>query len=612
MLLKIREKSRGVFSWLIILAITIPFALWGIQDYLGVGQEKPIATVGKRDFFQTDINRAYVQFKQNTQENIAEQTLKKQALEKLILDEVLWQHAQREKLVINNASTRKYIASLDYFKTDGKFDKKKYDTLLATQKMTSIDFTSRIEKALIMGQFQRSITDSGFATDYDVANFFKIQNQQRNIEMLTIPLTKPTKLPTEEEIKDYYQQNQDKFKTTEQVSIEYIAVSLNKIALEQTPNEQQLLAFYTEQKDMFTTSERRRISHILFTHSATALSEVKNAKQRSNNEDFSILAKELSADKFSAENGGDLGLIAIGDMQKEFEEAVFSLQEGDISQPVKTEFGYHLIKVTELSKRSVQEFATVKDKVKMAYQKNQAENIFFEKGEILAEVSYESPDNLNVAAEAVGIKPKISKLFTRLGGIGIAAEPKVIEAAFAEDTIAGNNSKLIELEDGKVVVLRIHQHHPAELKPLNKVKSLVRQELIILSAKMQTIAQAKQIKKDAQSGISLKELAERENLVYKNIANVTRNNSDLKWQVKQAIFSAAKPEGNYPTSVRVSLTDGNQAIINILSVTSGNLPTLNKRKSTKTNIGKMLGWSDFNTVLNSLQKSASIVVNEEK
>ena len=213
MLLKIREKSRGVFSWLILLAICIPFALWGIQNYVDVGQEKPIATVGERDFFQRDVNRAYAQFSQNLQErNIDEQILRKQALEKLISDEVLLQHVQEQKLIVNDATTRKYIASLDYFKTDGKFDNKRYKTLLTTQSMTSIDFASRIQKALVMEQFQRSIVDSGFATTYDIENFFKIQNQQRSIEILTVPLVQVTDKPTEQEITDYYQQNQDDYK----------------------------------------------------------------------------------------------------------------------------------------------------------------------------------------------------------------------------------------------------------------------------------------------------------------------------------------------------------------------------------------------------------------
>ena len=479
MLLKIREKSRGVFSWFIILAICIPFALFGIQDYFGSGKEKPIATVGEREFFQIDVNKAYDQFSQNLKgRKFDEQIVKKQALKKLISDEVLLQHVQEQKLVISDETTRKYIATREYFQTDGQFDKKLYKSLLASQRMSPIDFAFEIQKALVMEQFQRSIIESGFATTYDVDNFFKIQNQQRSVELLTVPLLQVTDKPTEQEITDYYQQNQDDYKTAEQVAIEYIELSMAKLALDQEPDEQQLLDFFDEQKDTFATDERRKISHILFANSDDALTKATTARKRLETEDFAVLAKELSDDKLSAEKGGDLGLIAAGEMQKVFEDAVFALQEGEISQPVKTEFGYHLIKVTDLTLGSVKAFDEVKDKVKAAYQKIQAEEVFFELGEKLAEVSYENSDSLDAAAEAVAIKPEKTGMFTRIGGVGIAAEKAVIEAAFSEDVLAGNNSEPIEIGTDRVLVLRMIQHQDAEAKELEQVRLFIEDALM--------------------------------------------------------------------------------------------------------------------------------------
>ena len=228
MLLKIREKSQGVFSWAILILICVPFTLWGIQNYMGGGSESAIVTVGDKEFFQDDINRAYSQYSQNqTGQNIDESSLKKQAVAKLIQDEVLFQHVTSEGLAITDASARDFIKRLEYFQTEGKFDNDKYKTLLSAQRMSAGEFVGRIKKALVMEQFQNAIIQSGFSTQVDIDSFFKIQNQTRDVETLTIELSKSTEEPTTEEIDAYYQENSKLFLTEKQVSIEYVELALD-------------------------------------------------------------------------------------------------------------------------------------------------------------------------------------------------------------------------------------------------------------------------------------------------------------------------------------------------------------------------------------------------
>jgi peptidyl-prolyl cis-trans isomerase D len=352
MLTKIREKAQGAFAWGILIIICVPFALWGIQNYLGAGKEPPVASVGDREFYQQDVNRAYEQYSQNLQGmNIDEQMLKAQALEKLIKDEVLLQYVHAEGLVTTDNKAREFIKSLEYFQVDGKFDEKQYKALLNSQRMTSAEFVSRIKNALMMEQFQRSIIDSSFATQYDVESFFKIQNQQRDVDYVIIPAQQPAEQPSEEEVAAYYQQHQDLYKVPEQVSVEYIELSLDDIAKTIEVTDEKLKAFYEEQKDQHTTPERRKISHILFaindkTDEKTALEKALQAKKELANKDFSTLAAEVSDDKLTAKTGGDLGLFTAGTMEKAFEEAASSLQLGEVSEPVKSPYGYHLIKDT--------------------------------------------------------------------------------------------------------------------------------------------------------------------------------------------------------------------------------------------------------------------------
>ncbi len=617
MLQKIRDKAQGVFAWVILILICVPFALWGIQNYLDVGKELPVATVGDKEFFQRDVNRAYAQFSQQfAGRNIDEEVLKQQALKKLVSDEVLLQYVQELGLTVSNKETRDYIKSLQYFQVDGKFDKNQYKTLLAAQNMSSAEFTGKIKNALIMGQFQDSIINSSFATPYDIDSFFKIQNQQRAVELVTVKLPELTEKPTEQEIEAYYQQHKEDYKTPDQVAIEYVELSLDGLANKVEATDEQLQAFYEEQKDLYTTKERRKISHILFKFTedtnadGQALEKAVKAKQRLATEDFAVLAEEVSEDKLTAKQGGDLGLFNVGDMEPAFEEAVVALQEGEVSDPVKSAFGYHLIKVTELTPGTIKPFAQVKDKVKSDYQKNVAENSFYELAETLTEVSYENPDSLAAVSDATGITIKKTGLFGRGKGEDIAAEPAIEEAAFSEEVRKGNNSEPIELGADRVVVLRQLDYQPAEVLDLQQVKSQVEASLLNDKAKKQALDSAEQIKQRVSEGGSLQRIAEEFGLELKKYDALTRNKGDLPFQLSQAIFKAAKPLGEKPTVIVVAMPTGDQVVVNLYKVIPGQISEQEKKQLdiAKTNIARVFGQSAFASLLDELENEADVTI----
>ena len=620
MLTTIREKAQGAFAWGILIIICVPFALWGIQNYLGTGKEAPVASVGDKDFFQQDVNRAYEQYSQNLQGmGIDEKTLKAQALDKLIKDEVLLQYVHKEGLVTTDDSARDFIKSLDYFQVDGKFDDKRYKQLLAAQRMTSAEFINRIKNALVMEQLQRSIIDSGYATQYDVEHFFKIQNQQRDLDYVTVPVQKLTEQPSEQDIAAYYQQHLDGYKTPEQVSVEYVVLSLEEIAKTVVVTEDKLKAFYDEQKDQYTTPERRKISHILFaindkTDEKTALAKALKAKQELATKDFAAMAAELSDDKLSAKNGGDLGLFTPGVMEKAFENAASALALGEVSNPVKSSFGYHLIKVTELMPGAVKPFDAVKAEVSKAYQKAQAENAFYEAGEKLTETSYENPDNLQTVADALKIPVKKSALFTRDKGEGIAADPKIRAAAFSEEVQQGNNSAPVELGADRLVVLRMLEHKPAATQTLNEVKQDVIEALLKDKAKQLSVEKAQKIKERLQAGESIQSVAAENKLEVKRLTGLTRSNGELPGQLSQAIFKAAKPVAGKPTIFTALSPSDEQVVVSLSKVTEGGMTENDKKQLelAKKNIAKALGQTEFNAVLNSLQEAADISVKSVK
>ena len=620
MLVKIREKSQGVFAWVILILICVPFALWGIQNYVGGGSETAVVSVGDKDFYQQDLNNAYSQFAQNFQgRNFDENVVKKQALEKLIQDEILLQYVQSENLVVADKTAKAFIQKLDYFQTDGKFNNKQYKSQLSAQRITSEEFVNRIKKALLMDQFQRSVVESGFATSKDIENFFKIQNQKRDVEVISIALEKVNEQPTDEEIERYYQQHQNAYLTDEQVSIEYVELSLDELSKQVEPSDEQLHAYYEEQKDLYTTKERRKISHILFAFTKdaasdeTQLDKAIKAKQALETKEFSVLAAELSDDTLTASKGGDLGLFNIGVMEKAFEDAASSLKLGEVSKPVKSAFGYHLIKVTELVPGEIKSFDAVKNELTTAFQRSEAETTFYELGESLTEISYENPDTLVAVTDTLGLEIKKTGLFGKNAADkeSLVSQTAIINSAFSEDVLKGNNSEPVELGSDRLVVLRMLEYKPAESKPLMEMKTSIVSTLLNDKAKNLTTEKAEKIKADVAAGKSMQTVAKEHALEVQTFSGLTRANGDFSWQVNQAVFKAAKPVDGRSTIVLVAEPSGAQSVINLVAVTEGVMTESDKAKQelAENNLAKAFGQADFNAFINSLRASADIKVN---
>ncbi len=619
MLTTIREKSQGAFAWGILLIIGVPFALWGINNYTDNAKESPVASVGDKDFYQRDVNKAYEQYSQAMRGlGVDEQALKAQALQKLIKDEVLLQYVQSRGLTVNDENVREFVKGLEYFQTDGHFDDNKYKSLLASQHMSSTEFVSRVKKAMVMEQFQHSIVDSSFASQYDVESFFKIQNQMRDVDYLTVSLPTAFEPPKDEDIAAYYQQHQNAYQTPEQLSVEYVELSLADMAKKVAVTDEKLKAFYEEQKDQYTTPERRKISHILFlvndkTTDQAALEKAKNAKQELlAGKDFAQLASTLSDDKATAKTGGDLGLFTTGVMEKSFEAAVTALKMGELSEPIKSSFGYHLIKVTELAPAQIKPFDSVKDEVTKAFQKSQAETSFYEAGEKLTETSYQNPDSLQAVSDTLGLTIKKSALFTKERGEGIAADDKIRSAGFTDEVLHGNNSTPIEVGSDVLVVLRMLEHKPAATQELELVKKDIAAILANDKAKQLAIESAKQIKNELLAGESLQAVAAKHKLAIKNLTGLTRRKTDLPPTLIEAIFKAPKPIANKPSIFIAPQPSGEQIVVSLTKVSEGVMSEDDKKQLelAKKNIGNAFGETEFNAVLNSLQSDADITMGE--
>lgn len=625
MLQTIRDRAHGIMAWVILISIAVPFALWGIQNYLDVGKEKPVATVGDKELFERDVNRVAEQ-DLSSLVGLGEQdekAIRQQALERLIHETLLQDEVRRLRMGLGDDALRDVVQSLPYFQTDGKFDKEKYKLSMSAKGMSPTGFAAQIRTAVAMDQLQHAIARAAFATPHEIDQFLRLKNQKRTAEYVVVPVAKEGAAPTAQAVSDHYRAHEAQYQTPERVSVQYVELGLDQVAHQVQVNDDDLKAYYEEQKAGFSTPERRKVSHILFSVApgakddayGLALDKAKQAAERlGKGGDFAAVAKEVSDDKLSASKGGDLGVIAKGQMDKNFEEAAVHLKAGQVSEPIKTAFGYHLIKLTELTPGKTKSFDEVKDELRQTYQRNAAEKRFYELGEKLSQVSFEHSDSLEPAAEAVGAKLQETALFTRDAGTGIAAEAALRNAAFSQDVLDGHNSEAVELPSGKVVVLRVKEHVMSLLRPLDEVRPQIEAQLRHEAAEAAAKAKAKALFERFQQGTPLADAAKADGLTVEKPKPFGRDDGQVPQELLIAAFRMARPAANQTGKLLTSLASGEQVILQLLNVMDGDPAAVDAQEKAKVRelLSRSKGQAEYAGLMQQLREDGDVHINAVK
>lgn len=623
MLQAIRDRAQGIFAWVLLIVIGVPFALWGIQNYIDTGKEKPAATVGDREIFDREVTRAYEQSLNNLVgiDDFDEKQLRREALDRLISQEVIAQSAEQRALVVSDVEARGFIQSLPYFLTDGKFDKDKYKVMLAAQGVSPEQFAAQIRRALITEQFQRGIADSAFVTKGELETLMRLKGQERQLDYAKIALPTVAQAFTDAEINAYFERHRQEFRSPERVSIEYLALGLNDLAKDIQVGDEELQKLYEEQKAGYGTPERRKISHILITLDGTDEAADRRAQDKANavrerlvqGEDFAKLAQELSSDTVSGKKGGDLGYLESGAQEETFTKAAEALKAGEVSAPVKTSFGYHLIKLTEWVPARIRPFDEVREELRQATQRNRAETAFYEKGQKLAEITFEHPGSLEQAAQQLGLQVQQTGLFTRDAGEGLATEEAIRKAAFSEDVLGGRNSDPVELGNEKAVVLRVREHQAAADKPLAEVRDEILARLRDEAARKLAQSQSQQLLKQLREGKSLDEAAKSSGLTAVHAGFIRRDNDQLPAELVRAAFTAARPAPGVVTPGEVALADGSIFVYAIPSVKDGPVAAsdLKEQESAGQFLLRSGGQQEFGAFVERLRELADVKIEQK-
>jgi peptidyl-prolyl cis-trans isomerase D len=558
MLQAIRDKVTGWIAYGIIFLISVPFALWGVNSYLGGGEVLPAATVNGEEIGVREFDQAYSNYRQRLAQLFGgsipaalgnENVLRAQVLDQLIEDAALRQYIEAHHYRIGDEALGQRVRGMEEFQRDGQFDPEVYRQQLRSIGLSPVGFEERLRISGAMEQFQNGIRETAFVTPVTRKQFSSLQNQTRKIRSLTYRPDPSSMEVDDAEIEQYYLSNTERYMTPEQVKIDYIELSLDTIKQAIEVDESEIEARYRENLEAYTTPEFREASHILITvdeetDDATALQQISDIRARiENGESFEALAKEFSQDPGSASDGGNLGEIGRGDMVPTFEAALFALQPNELSEPVKTGFGWHLIQLHSISGGVSQPYDSVKAELEDEIKSERAEVQIYELVERVANVVYEQSDSLEPAAEQFDLPLRSSDWFDRFNGSGIAAQAAIRELAFSDEIKQqAVNSEAIQLDDERVVFIRLNDSRPAQTQPLDQVKDRVRAELISQKQSERSLRAGNEALEGLRSGKSLEDLAEEWSMPVIDHGFVGRAQADVDAEILRRVFSMPKPE----------------------------------------------------------------------
>jgi peptidyl-prolyl cis-trans isomerase D len=416
-------------------------------------------------------------------------------------------------------------------------------------------------------------------TNEEARQLAALQQQQRDIRVIKFsPDADSTDIVvTGEEIEEYYRSNPERYMTPERVSVEYIEITSDELADSIDVDEEKIAQMYGVYKQTLLAKEERKARHILIQTGSSEekskealMPKIEELQQRLNEgESFEALAREYSEDPGSAKEGGDLGWVAAGDMVKSFEDVLFSLNKGEISGIVETQFGLHLIKLEDSRTPEVKTLAEMRSELEKEIKQDVLSSMFYDISEDMAVTAYENPDSLDAVVDAVNKQPVTTELFTRDAGTGIAENQKFRNAAFASSVIQERlNSDVIELSPDHVAVLRLLKHEPASMKPLETVKVEIENTLRMKKAHDRKMAAAEEAKTRVSSGEAAESVLS-ENQRIEDYGTLKRADmGKVDPSIVEAAFRMPHPEDGKPSTRVVNMMSGDIALVLLDRVTT--------------------------------------------
>ena len=635
MLMAIRDRVMGFVGWLLLGLLFVAFAFFGLNSYFTSNAKTYAADVNGVEITIPEYQRAYQQLRNRMRTMmgeaynpamIDEDALKKSALQQLIREQLILQEAGDDGYAVSKQLVAAQINAVTAFNgDDGTFSIEKYRRVLQQQGMSPAEFEWRLSRELMANQVTNGIAQTAGVSRQDLENIYRLQTQQRRFSYLELPLQQSAAevKVSDSDIEKYYTEHASDFMSPERVKIQYLELKADKLQVSDVPDDQALHALYDEHSDRYVTPEERRARHILVSLPPDAGEDAeRKAREKAESllarlekgESFEELAKEASDDPVSASKGGDLGFFSRGVMTPEFETAAFALEKGGRSGIVKSAFGFHIIEVTDIKPQHTRPFDEVRDVLVKEYQAQERGDLFSDRAETLANLTFEQPDSLQGAADALGLEVKASDWLTKEGGPGVGQNETVVNAAFQEDVLeAGNNSEPVELGDNHLVVLRILEHQPSEKQPLESVKDKVTAEVSAAKARELASARGDSLLKELRSGTPLADIASAQKLKVRTTGLIGRNATDPSSRIVTEAFLLPPAADKGQSSTGFSLDSGDYVLLVLEEIKDGDFSSLSRDDQLKVRqeLDRIIGGAEVNAFTDELKNRAEITIPDQ-
>mgnify|MGYP006185699201 FL=1 len=622
MLQNIRDNSQGWIAKTIIGIIVALLALTGVDAiFTSTSNSQNAAVVNGEKITTVELNQAVEMQRRQLLQQLGrdfdaslldEKLLRESALNGLVERAVLLQGAKDAKFAFSQQALDQLILQTPEFLVDGQFSAERFDQVIRQLGYNRLQFRQMLEQEMLIGQLRAGLANSGFVTDKQVQAFASLEKQTRDFATLTLQADLDAVVLSDDDIKAYYEAKASEFMTPEQVVLEY--VELNKAAFfDQVEVSAEALQTAYE-NEIANLAEQRRAAHILLEVNDALNDEQAQAKlievqkRLEQGEDFAALAKELSDDSGSAGDGGDLGFAGPGVYDPAFEEALYALDKNAVSAPVRSEFGWHLIKLLDVQAPEVPSFASLEEKLQRDLKARQVEQRFVEVAKELEDSAFEASD-LAQPAQELGLEVKLTEAFGRQGGSeGLSANRQVIQAAFSDEVLEdGSNSSVIELDPDTVVVVRVKEHSKPEQLPLEQVQDSIREQLTKVRASEAVKAKGEALLAALRSGQTPIEQADAAQ-AWQVVEAATRSHEGVEPAVLQTLFRMPKPaNADTPSFATVSLNNGDLVVLRLNGVSQPEQALSDEDKAMYSRfLASRVGQQDFAAFRKQLEAKADI------
>lgn len=626
MLQNMRKSAQGTVAKIVVGFIIVIFALFGAESIVGsLGGEPEVASVNGEGISESKFARALEGKRRQILAQMGERVdpdlideglLRSSVLEGMIQEEILRQDADDKGLYVSSAAVDDYIRGVEQFKVDGKFNGERLQVILRNAGLTLNGYRDSLRSQFMLRQSRSALIASAFVLDDERNEIIELDRQERSFGVATVFKRDYLDAVTvsDNEIELYYQENKSSYKKPKSVDVSFIEVIRSDLSQGVELTEEDIRTLYETEKSEFEGDEERQAAHILVkiddsTTDEQALKKITDIEARlKSGEEFSALAIELSEDEGSAENGGDLGRSARGVYVSDFELALFSLKQGEITAPVKTEFGYHLIKLLAIEISEIPSFDEMRVSLVQRLRDQQAEQLYAEQTELLADLSYAAPD-LQEPAEELGLEVK------QLAGVSVQSTNKIFSNVkvqrmlFNDELVKDqNNSDIVEIDEGYSVVFRVNAFHEESVLVLDDVKERVRNAL--KSKKTAEFAKSVGSAFIARivAGEEPQKVSDEMGLNWRDHKSIKRDNVMIVREVVTKVFTLNKSDDIADNVLGFSVMDGDYSVVMLDKVENGGLEstTAIEVQSISNMLGDSLGASDYRNYQDVMVRKAEI------